>query len=150
MYSLNDSDSYFSHGPHSGIALFRRRPTRSHGQRGFRLSSFGILLQESPRPRPWLHLGSLRALADAIYSKADSREDDVDLLNLNSDQPSGSTPRTQSIVSEGDLIEDDFLRAKEWFESRKADIPTLYQTWNGWSDELDGVRLRFQYPVITQ
>ena len=128
--------SYFTHGPHSGVALFRRRPTRTQGHRGFRLSSFGILLQDSSNPRPWLHLDSLRTLTDSIYAAADRKEDDVDLLQLNSAGGSSSQPVTSI---EGELSEEDLVPAREWFEQRTALRPSSLQPWSGWSGELDGV-----------
>lgn len=128
--------SYFTHGPHTGVALFRRRPTRTQGHRGFRLSAFGILLQDSPCPRPWLHLDALKALTDSIYAAADVKAEDADLLQLGQSSGTASQP---IVSSEGELSEEDLVPAREWFECRKALRPTSSQPWTGWSDELDGV-----------
>ena len=122
---------YFSHKNYTGLAVFRRRPTQSKSHRGFRLSSLGILLQEAPRPRPWLHLQSLRELADRIYGEADRRESGgaENLLEL---EGTGT--------SLGDLNDEDFAPAVKWYERRRADAErTSFGSWSGWSDELDGV-----------
>ncbi|EJD00524.1 uncharacterized protein FOMMEDRAFT_169942 [Fomitiporia mediterranea MF3/22] len=137
---------YFSHGSHTGLAVFRRRPTKAEGQRGFRLASLGILLGEGERPRPWVYVRELRELADRVYEGAErrerEREGDADLLGLG-DGSGGSR------TAPGDLTEEDFRPAKEWFEARKV-IPTAAtaekqqdtskptDVWSGWSDELDG------------
>ncbi|KAH8113091.1 hypothetical protein DFH11DRAFT_361122 [Phellopilus nigrolimitatus] len=121
---------YFSHGAHTGLAVFRRRPTRARAHRGFRLSSLAVLLRPAPRPRPWLHAAPLRALADSIYAAADAKEED--LLGL-STSASGS-----GSASEGELTETDFAPARAWFERRRAEEHAATQSWSGWSDELDG------------
>lgn len=128
---------YFSQGAHSGLAVFRRRPTRAQAHRGFRLSSLGILLQTAPRPRPWLHVPALRSLADSIYADADAREQDgdEDLLGLG---------------ASGDLTEADFAPAGKWFEERKAYGQVSTDSWSGWSDELDGVRPISSYALSTR
>lgn len=136
VISISHQPSYFTHGPHSGVALFRRRPTRTQGHRGFRLSAFGILLQDSPCPRPWLHLDALKALTDSIYAAADVKAEDADLLQLG---PSSGSTSQPVVSSEGELSEEDLVPASEWFERRKAPRPTSAQSWSGWSDELDGV-----------
>ncbi|KLO12097.1 hypothetical protein SCHPADRAFT_437860 [Schizopora paradoxa] len=128
---------YFSHGPHSGVAVFRRRPTSSQGHRGFRLSSMGILLSESPRPRPWQHVESLRSLADSIYSTADARESEENAAD-NSSNELGSDPPSKGLLCGSDLTDKDFESAREWFEKRKASSLAELDTWKGWSDELDG------------
>ena len=96
-----------------------------------KISSLGILLQEAPRPRPWLHLQALKELADTIYDEADRRESGgaEDLLEL---EGAGT--------SLGDLKDEDFAPARKWFERRRADVGTTsFGSWSGWSDELDGV-----------
>ncbi|TDL23422.1 hypothetical protein BD410DRAFT_820784 [Rickenella mellea] len=130
---------YFSHQDYTGLALFRRRPTQSHGHRGFRLSSIGILLAKSARPRPWAHLASLRLVADAVYKSAETRaeraESLVDLEATDAETDGGGT-------AQGDeLIEKDWEPARVWFEDRRVcpDAPKDGEVWNGWSDELDGV-----------
>lgn len=130
---------YFSHGPHSGVAVFRRRPTSSQGHRGFRLSSMGVLLSESPRPRPWQHVESLRSLADSIYSKADARESEGDAFDNGSNELNNDAP-SKGLLCGSDLTDKDFEPAREWFESRRASTQAEPDTWKGWSDELDGVR----------
>lgn len=60
--------SYFTKDSHPGVCVFRRRRTTEHGQRGFRLSSLGILLVNSIRPRPRRHVDALKTLVDTIYS----------------------------------------------------------------------------------
>ncbi|KAH9052330.1 hypothetical protein EDB87DRAFT_1797946 [Lactarius vividus] len=54
-----------------GVCVFTRRQTSEQGQRGFRLSSLGILLARSPCPRPWRHVPALKALVRDLYSNSD-------------------------------------------------------------------------------
>ena len=108
--------SYFTKDSHPGVCVFRRRRTTEHGQRGFRLSSLGVLLVNSAKPRPWRHVDALKTLVDAIYSSLESR---------------------------GDLepIESDWEPAQVFFEERrvrKADLGGAGE-WHGWSNELDNV-----------
>lgn len=106
-----------------------------------------MLLSDAPRPRPWLHLDALRALADAIYTSADAREeadDDVGRARVRESTQTFSTgASTKDAEDSGALIEEDFVPAREWFERQKADIGSTVGLWSGWSDELDGVRLRY-------
>ena len=142
VFSLSDEciHRHFSHSSFTGLAIYRRRPTLSHGHRGFRLSSLGILINASQCPRPWMHLDSLEAVADEVYGRAEKREEEENAQGR-PDDDAGSV-KTGSIVSVGDLREEDFAPARQWFEERKAkevvSIPTE-KMWNGWSDELDGV-----------
>lgn len=103
---------YFSHDNHAGLCIFRRRPTTDDGHRGFRLSSLGILLAPSARPRPWLHLSSLKELVHLMYSQFFEEPTDKDW------QP-----------------------ALQWFDERKARTPDLGGAgdWAGWGPELDGL-----------
>ena len=108
-------NSYFTKENQHGLCVFRRRQTDERGHRGFRLSSMGILLANSTRPRPWRHLKALKALTDVIYSRA------LDRGNL-------------------DIIEADWEPARVFFEERKlrrADLGGAGD-WTGWSHELDG------------
>jgi hypothetical protein len=110
---------YFSHGDHAGVCVFRRRPTDADGHRGFRLSSLGILLAPSSRPRPWLHLASLKDLVHEIYAQ----------------HPDNPTAK-------------DWEPAREWFEARKAGNPGGSDVggWAGWNAELDGVSANSSLP----
>ncbi|OBZ73374.1 Protein LCHN [Grifola frondosa] len=105
---------YFNKGDHQGVCIFRRRKTAEHGHRGFRLSSLGILLAKSPRPRPWQHVSALKALVETIYSSLEDR----DAL---------------------EPVHSDWDPARTFFEDRKARQPDLGGTgeWKGWSAELD-------------
>ncbi|KAG5635872.1 hypothetical protein H0H81_009830 [Sphagnurus paluster] len=55
-----------------GVCVFRRRKTLEHGHRGFRLSSVGILLAKSRRPRPWRHVAALKELVAQIHTEAEA------------------------------------------------------------------------------
>lgn len=108
--------SYFSKGDHQGVSIFRRRETSEHGHRGFRLSSLGVLLAKSSRPRPWRHVSSLKSLIRSMYSRF----------------------KEEGIYDPGEF---DWSSAEGFFEQRKypqADSPDS-STWRGWSDELDSV-----------
>ncbi|TCD60991.1 hypothetical protein EIP91_009181 [Steccherinum ochraceum] len=106
---------YFTKGEHQGVCVFRRRRTSEDGHRGFRLSSLGILLAKSSRPRPWRHVPSLKTVTETIYSLLEDR----DIL-----EPSDA----------------DWDPARAFFEERKVRRPDLNGAgdWNGWSAELDG------------
>lgn len=142
---------YFTQGGHAGLAVFRRHPTRNKQHRGFRLASLGILLEECPRPRPWMHLEDLRRLADEVYKDANRRERELERGEVGE----GSTADLLGLGSPGDLTEKDFQPARTWFEERrvkhqekmKGSIGPL-DVWSGWSEELDGVRRFFSF-VIT-
>ncbi len=108
--------SYFSKENQHGVCVFHRRQTQEHGHRGFRLSSLGIILAKSLRPRPWRHVKALKSVIDSIYLRASTR------ANL-------------------DLTEEDWEPARLFFEERKvrrADLGGVGD-WMGWSNELDGV-----------
>ncbi|KAF8556664.1 hypothetical protein OG21DRAFT_1495348 [Imleria badia] len=108
---------YFTKDSHPGVCVFRRRRTTERGQRGFRLSSLGILLVNSVRPRPWRHVDALKTLVDTIYSSLESR----------------------GVL---EPVESDWEPAQSFFEERKvrrADLGGVGE-WHGWSYELDNVR----------
>ncbi|KAI8969537.1 hypothetical protein BD414DRAFT_503180 [Trametes punicea] len=106
---------YFTKDDHQGVCVFRRRKTTEHGHRGFRLSSLGILLAKSHRPRPWRHVAALKALVNTIYSALEDR----DAL---------------------DPLDEDWDPARAFFEERKIRRPDLggVDPWSGWNAELDG------------
>lgn len=83
-----------------------------------RLSSLGILLAKSHRPRPWRHVNALKELTDTIYARIEA---------------------TGTGVLEP--TEEDWEPAREFFEQRKLRRSDLGGAgdWAGWSDELDGV-----------
>ena len=124
---ISRSFRYFTKDGQHGVCVFRRRKTTEPGHRGFRLSSLGILLAKSRRPRPFRHVKALKTLIDTIYSSCT--------------QASGSgilEPTTES----------DWEPARIFFEERKlrrADLGGAGD-WAGWSAELDGVRALFYYP----
>ena len=109
--------SYFTKDSHPGVCVFRRRRTTEHGQRGFRLSSLGVLLVNSARPRPWKHVDALKTLVDTIYSSLESR----------------------GVL---EPFESDWEPAQAFFEERKVRTANLGGAgqWCGWSYELDNVR----------
>jgi hypothetical protein len=114
---LVDSDVvYFSKGVHRGVCIFRRRQTTETGHRGFRLSSLGVLLAPSARPRPWRHASSLQSLVTDIFARLEE---------------SGVLQPTER----------DWDLARAWFEARKVRRSDLGGAgdWRGWSDELDDV-----------
>ena len=99
------------------MCVFRRRKTAEQGHRGFRLTSLGVLLANSTRPRPWRHVAALRALSNSIYLSMENRG----IL-----EPSDS----------------DWEPAYAFFEERKVQRADLGGAgdWHGWSHELDNVR----------
>ena len=94
------------------MCVFSRRPTSEHGQRGFRLSSLGILLARSLRPRPWRHVPALKALVRELHSDP---------------------------AAQGDSSQDVWAPARRFFELRKARLEDLggAGAWNRWSEELE-------------
>lgn len=110
--------SYFTKDGQQGVCVFRRRKTSEEGHRGVRLSSLGILLAKSHRPRPWLHVNALKELTDSIYSSVEAAG-------------SGSLQPTT----------EHWEPARTFFEERKLRRSDLGGAgdWTGWSDELDGV-----------
>ncbi|CCM02730.1 uncharacterized protein FIBRA_04837 [Fibroporia radiculosa] len=105
---------YFTKGEHSGVCVFHRQKTTEEGHRGFRLSSLGILLAKSARPRPWLHLPALKEVFRSMYSSIEDRDVLVPL-------------------------DGDWDPARAFFEERKVRRADLGGAgdWNGWSAELE-------------
>jgi hypothetical protein len=107
--------SYFTtKDSHRGVCVFHRRPTSEQGQRGFRLSSLGILLARSLRPRPWRHLAALKALAQGIYGPLGQEEG-------------------------RELREEDWAPARRFFDERRVRSTDLGGAgkWHRWSKEFD-------------
>lgn len=106
---------YFTKDDYQGVCVFHRQETAEEGHRGYRLSSLGILLAHSPRPRPWLHVPALKALFHTIRSSLGDRDTLIPL-------------------------EHDWEPARAFFEQRKARQPDLGGAgdWGGWSAELEG------------
>ena len=104
---------YFTKDGLRGVCVYTRRETPEQGQRGFRLSSLGVLLARSVRPRPWLHVPALKSLVRELQSNSDS----------------------------GSSQEDIMAPARRFFELRKASLTNLGDTdtdaWHRWSEELD-------------
>ncbi|TFK51280.1 hypothetical protein OE88DRAFT_1712549 [Heliocybe sulcata] len=115
LHLVEEDVVYFSKDSHQGVCVFRRRKTTEHGQRGFRLSSLGILLATSTRPRPWRHVASLKNLMHRMYSVLEDR---------------GILEPTK----------EDWEPARDYFERRKVQEVVLGGAgdWNGWSQEFDG------------
>lgn len=111
------SHRYFTKDGQHGVCIFQRRKTAEKGHRGFRLSSLGILLARSRRPRPWRHVPALKELTRSIYAKIES------------------TPQLQPTGRDWDP-------AQAFFAARKITRPDLGGAgdWNGWIDELEIVR----------
>ncbi|KIJ67315.1 hypothetical protein HYDPIDRAFT_148817 [Hydnomerulius pinastri MD-312] len=111
---------YFTKDTHSGVCVFRRRRTTEHGQRGFRLSSLGILLVKSTRPRPWRHVEALKSLVDTVYSSLEHR----------------------GVL---EASEADWEPARAFFEERKVRRADLGGAgdWHGWSYELDSPKIEY-------
>ncbi|PPQ88359.1 hypothetical protein CVT25_002105, partial [Psilocybe cyanescens] len=107
---------YFTKDGQQGVCIFRRRKTAETGHRGFRLSSLGILLAKSRRPRPQRHVKALKELIETVYSRM---------------EPSGIL----------EASEEDWEPARVFFEERKLRRSDLGGAgdWAGWSEELDGV-----------
>ncbi|KAF9466739.1 hypothetical protein BDZ94DRAFT_1250646 [Collybia nuda] len=105
---------YFTKDDQHGVCVFRRRKTGEQGQRGFRLSSLGILLAKSRRPRPWRHTADLKELIMKIYSQ------------------SGESDTLQPEDSHWEP-------ARAFFDERKVRRADLGGAgdWNGWSHEFD-------------
>ncbi|OSX62954.1 hypothetical protein POSPLADRAFT_1169563 [Postia placenta MAD-698-R-SB12] len=105
---------YFTKDEHAGVCVFHRQHTTEQGHRGFRLSSLGILLAKSARPRPWLHVAALKELFRSIYSSIENR----DVL----------IP-----------VDGDWDPARAFFEERKVRRSDLGGAgdWRGWDTELE-------------
>ena len=110
-------NSHFINNSHRGVCVFSRRPTSEQGQRGVHLSSLGILVARSMRPRPWRHVATLKALAQEIYASLEQ-------------EAHGCAREAQ---------EDDWEPARRFFEERRVrrtDSNTAGE-WGRWSEELD-------------
>ncbi|KAF8635765.1 hypothetical protein AX17_003864 [Amanita inopinata Kibby_2008] len=110
---------YFTKDGQHGVCIFKRRRTTEEGHRGFRLTSLGILLAKSRRPRPWRHAAALKELADTLYARFDSTV---------------ALPAT---------VEVDWEPAQMFFEERQVRRPDLGGAgdWNGWSHDLDELKI---------
>ncbi|KAH9025915.1 hypothetical protein EDB84DRAFT_1611676, partial [Lactarius hengduanensis] len=103
---------YFTKDGLRGVCVFTRRQTSEQGQRGFRLSSLGVLLARSLRPRPWRHVPALKALVRDLHSDS---------------------------ASQGDSSQDVWEPARRFFELRKARLEDLggAGAWHRWGEELE-------------
>ncbi|KAJ7075267.1 hypothetical protein B0H15DRAFT_867468 [Mycena belliarum] len=113
LHLVEEDVVYFMKDGQRGVCVFRRRKTVDKGHRGFRLSSLGILLAKSARPRPWKHTAALKELTTLIYSQFES---------------------SASLVP----VESDWEPARAFFNERRvvrADLGGAGD-WNGWSHEL--------------
>lgn len=124
--------SYFTKESQHGVCVFLRRKTGEQGHRGFRLSSLGILLAKSDRPRPWRHVNALKQLINSVYDRSSNRR------TREGNSEGVNRPSLELAISE-----DDWEPAREFFEERKLKRADLGGAghWTGWSDELDGVCL---------
>ena len=117
MKPIHFPNSHFTNNSHRGVCVFNRRQTSEEGQRGFRLSSLGILLARSVRPRPWRHVAALKALAYEIYASLEQEE--------------LGCPREPQ--------EDDWEPARRFFEERRVRRTDLGGAgeWRRWSEDLE-------------
>ncbi|KAF7291123.1 hypothetical protein MIND_01255400 [Mycena indigotica] len=113
LHLVEEDVIYFTKDGQQGVCVFRRRKTVEQGHRGFRLSSLGILLARSDRPRPWRHTAALKELTTLLYSRFESNQI--------------SNPK-----------EEDWAPARDFFNSRKVARADLNGAgdWSGWSSEL--------------
>ncbi|KAA1473316.1 hypothetical protein DENSPDRAFT_902320 [Dentipellis sp. KUC8613] len=115
LHLIDHDVVYFTKGARHGVCVFRKRVTTEDGHRGFRLSSLGILLAESSRPRSWRHLSALKELVNTIYDSIEARG-----------------------ISEP--VDSDWDPARQFFEERKVRTSDLSgaDVWSGWDQEFDG------------
>ncbi|KAF9265039.1 hypothetical protein L218DRAFT_899300 [Marasmius fiardii PR-910] len=117
LHLVDQDVVYFSKDGHQGICAYRRVKTAEQGQRGFRLSSLGILVAKSARPKPWCHVSALKDLISMLYSRSDS--------------PAALSPSKI-----------DWEPSQRYFETHKYRGDELgggvETSWKGWSYELDG------------
>ncbi|KZO97241.1 hypothetical protein CALVIDRAFT_597586 [Calocera viscosa TUFC12733] len=73
LHVVDEDVIYFTKGSREGVCVFRRVKTDEAGQRGFKLGALGVLLEESTRARPWLHVESLRKMADLQQDAIDTK-----------------------------------------------------------------------------
>ncbi|KAF9005013.1 hypothetical protein BDQ17DRAFT_1353622 [Cyathus striatus] len=109
LHLIEQDVVYFTKPPYSGVCIFRRRRCSSPGQRGFKLSSLGVLLEKGTRPRAWKHVAALKELLGRIYEGED--EDGEELARL---------------FFEERKVQDEEIAEGEGMK------------WEGWSKELDG------------
>ncbi|TFY72081.1 hypothetical protein EVG20_g933 [Dentipellis fragilis] len=115
LHLIDHDVVYFTKGARHGVCVFRKRVTTEDGHRGFRLSSLGILLAESSRPRSWRHLSALKELVNTTYDSIEARG-----------------------ISEP--VDSDWDPARQFFEERKVRTSDLSgeDVWSGWDQEFDG------------
>ncbi|KAF7298361.1 hypothetical protein MKEN_01360700 [Mycena kentingensis (nom. inval.)] len=113
LHLVEEDVIYFNKDGQQGVCAFRRRKTVEQGHRGFRLSSLGVLLARSARPRPWRHTAALKDLTTNLYAQFESN---------------GTTNPT----------EEDWEPAREFFNQRRVTRADLNGAgdWGGWSTEL--------------
>ncbi|EJT98131.1 hypothetical protein DACRYDRAFT_118884 [Dacryopinax primogenitus] len=73
LHVVDEDVIYFTKGAREGVCVFRRTKTDAEGQRGFKLGALGVLLEESTRSRPWLHVENLRRMADLQQDAIDPK-----------------------------------------------------------------------------
>ncbi|KAK7047595.1 hypothetical protein VNI00_006363 [Paramarasmius palmivorus] len=114
LHLVDQDVVYFSKDGHQGVCAFRRVKTAEQGQRGFRLSSLGVLVAKSSRPQPWCHVSALKDLIAMLYSRQEL---------------SGSMQPSEA----------DWEPTRRYFEEHKSKETVGDEgAWKGWSYELDG------------
>uniref|UniRef100_A0A0W0G5B6 Protein LCHN n=1 Tax=Moniliophthora roreri TaxID=221103 RepID=A0A0W0G5B6_MONRR len=115
LHLVDQDVVYFSKNGHQGVCAFRRVKTAEQGQRGFRLSSLGVLVAKSSRPKPWCHIAALKDLIAMLYSRQEL---------------SGSLQPSEA----------DWEPSRRYFEEHKTRDSGIGDevAWKGWSFELDG------------
>ncbi|EEB91831.1 hypothetical protein MPER_09746, partial [Moniliophthora perniciosa FA553] len=115
LHLVDQDVVYFSKNGHQGVCAFRRVKTAEQGQRGFRLSSLGVLVAKSGRPKPWCHVAALKDLIAMLYSRQEL---------------SGSLQPSEA----------DWEPSRRYFEEHKTRDSGIGDevAWKGWSYELDG------------
>ncbi|KAF8264680.1 hypothetical protein EI94DRAFT_439367 [Lactarius quietus] len=66
---------YFARDGLRGVCIFTHRETPKEGQRGYRVSSNGVLLASSVRPLPWSHIQALKSLVCELQSDSEITRD---------------------------------------------------------------------------
>ncbi|KAF5341551.1 hypothetical protein D9758_012571 [Tetrapyrgos nigripes] len=115
LHLVDQDIVYFSKNGYQGACAFRRVKSTEQGHRGFRLSSLGILVEKTARPRPWQHVSALKDLVAMLYASSEL---------IDSSQP----------------LEPDWVPVQRyWEEHRVRDASgSGVRGWEGWSHELDG------------
>ncbi|KAH9164216.1 hypothetical protein EDB89DRAFT_1859404, partial [Lactarius sanguifluus] len=108
---MQDVPYLMKDGPRD-VYIFTQRQTSEKGQRGFCLSSLGILLARSLCPRPWRHVPALKAL---------------------------ECDRHFDSTTQGDSSQDVWEPVRQFFGLRKARLEDLGSAgaWHGWNEELE-------------